>query len=279
MKSSCFSLAYRKARLVWNQSVLTLALATVTLLPFCAVSAAQAAGGASSGELRIAAAADLEPVLPALQQEYEKATGVRIIASFGSSATLTEQILNGDPQDVFLSADEVHPQRLVTAGFSDEPSPVPYAHGVLVLWARHDSPAQPLALDVLTSPRVKTIAIANALHAPYGVAARQALESLHVYTQIAGKLAIAENIGQTAEFAESGNAQVALISLTIANSAHDRALGSFVRFPAGSYQPIRQCAVILKSSRNPSEAHRFLQWLTSQKVQQSLPGFGLDPAS
>ncbi|MFP5267349.1 MAG: extracellular solute-binding protein, partial [Acidobacteriota bacterium] len=91
-------------------------------------------------------------------------------------------------------------------------------------------------------------------------------------------LAIAENIGQTAEFAESGNAQAAFISLTIASSAHDRALGSFIRLPAGSYQQIRQCAIILRSSRNQKQAQQFLQWLTSKQVQQSLPGFGLDPA-
>ena len=273
MKGSYFSLAYRKARSAWNLSALALAMAACQILFPCAHSAAQTA------ELHIAAAADLEPVLPVLQRQYEQATGVKIIASYGSSAALTEQILNGDPQDVFLSADEAHPQRLVSAGLAEEPQPIAYARGVLVLWARHDSPAQPLSLNVLTSPRVSKIAIANALHAPYGVAARQALENLRLYAQLAPKLAIAENIGQTAEFAESGNAQAAFISLTIASSAHDRALGSFIRLPAGSYQQIRQCAIILRSSRNQKQAQQFLQWLTSKQVQQSLPGFGLDPAN
>ncbi len=273
MKGSYFSLAYRKASSAWNRLALTLAVAAWPLLFCCARCTAQTA------ELHIAAAADLEPVLPVLERQYEQATGVKIIASYGSSAALTEQILNGDPQDVFLSADEAHPQRLVSAGLADEPHPMAYARGVLVLWARRDSPAQPLSLNVLTSPGVRKIAIANALHAPYGVAARQALESLHLYAQLAPKLAIAENIGQTAEFAESGNAQAAFISLTIARSAHDRALGSFIRLPAGSYQPIRQCAIVLRSSRNRSQAQGFLQWLTSKSVQQSLPGFGLDPAN
>ncbi len=273
MKGSCFCLAYRKARSAWNRAALTLALAFLQGLFPGAHSAAQTV------QLHIAAAADLEPVLPVLQRQYEQATGVKIIASYGSSAALTEQILNGDPQDVFLSADEAHPQRLISVGLADESHPLAYARGVLVLWARHDSPAQPLSLNVLTSTRVKKIAVANALHAPYGVAARQALENLHLYSQLAPKLAIAENIGQTAEFAESGNAQAAFISLTIASSAHDRSLGSFIRLPAGSYQEIRQCAILLRSSRNQKQAQQFLQWLTSKQVQQSLPRFGLDPAN
>ena len=158
--------------------------------------------------------------------------------------------------------------------------PTPYAHGVLVLWARKDSPAQPLTLDVLTSPKVQKIAIANGLHAPYGFAADKALASLGLTDKVAGKLVVAENIAQTAQFAESGNAQVGLISLTIASSPHFRDLGTFVRFPPQSYPEIRQCAVILKSSKNQEEAQKFLDWLTSkQRSSKAFTKFGLDPAN
>jgi molybdate transport system substrate-binding protein len=234
-------------------------------------------------ELHIAAASDLQPVLPTLAAAYEHATGIKVIASFGSSATLTQQLLNGDPQDVFLSADFVHPEQLIAAdlatGLKDDRAPTLYARGVLVLWARNDSPAQPLTLNVLTSSKVTKIAIANGLHAPYGFAATRALENLHLADLVANKLVIAENIAQTAQFAESGNAQVGIISLTIASSPHFRALGSFVRIPPESYPQIRQCAVILKASKNPSEAHDFLRWLTSDAIQKSLTKFGLDPAN
>jgi len=174
MKASYFSLAYRKAASARNQPILTLAFASLTLLLFSAVSSAQTPRDSAPKPLRIAAAADLEPVLPKLEAQYQQATGVRIIASFASSATLTQQILNGDPQDLFLSADAAHPQILVNAGLSDESSPTPYARGVLVLWARRDSPAQPISLHSLTNPRVHKIAIANGRHAPYGIAADQA---------------------------------------------------------------------------------------------------------
>ena len=232
--------------------------------------------GVRGQEIHVAAASDLQPVLPTLAAKYAAETGVKIVESFGSSATLTQQIENGAPQDVFLSADFVHPQELVAAGLTVESAPVPYARGLLVLWARKDSTAQPLTLDALTSPKVTKIAIANPLHAPYGLAATRALESLHLTEATKDKLVVAENIGQTAQFAESGNAQVGLISLTIASSPHYKELGSFVRLPVTSYPAIRQCGVALKSSKNQTAAADFLKWLTSAAVQANLPKFGLD---
>jgi len=225
--------------------------------------------------LHIAAASDLQPVLPTLAAAYEQQTGVKIIASFGSSATLAQQIANGDPQDLFLSADTVHPQQLVSAGLAN--GLVPYARGVLVLWARHDSPAQPLTLDALTSEKVQRIAVANDLHAPYGLAATSALKSMGLYDRVKSKLVVGENIGQTAQFALTGNAQVGLISLTIASSKAYKDAGSFVPIPK-VYPEIRQSGVILSSSRNQQAAASFLRWLTSPAVQKSLTTFGLDPA-
>jgi molybdate transport system substrate-binding protein len=223
---------------------------------------------AQAKELHVAAAADLQPVMPQLAAAYEHATGVKVLASFGSSATLAQQLQNGEPADVFL----------IAAGLAEEKSPVPYARGVLVLWARKDSPAQPLSLDSLTSPKVQKIAVANDLHAPYGMAATQALKAMHLNEHVAGKLVVAENIMQTAQFAETGNAQVAIISLTIANSPHFRSLGTFVRFP-NVYPPVQQCAVVLKAAKNKAAALDFVRWLTSPAVQANLPRMGLDPAN
>jgi len=250
----------------------------LSLIAVLAPSTAQTHTPATPRVLHIAAAADLQPVLPALADAYQRATGVKIVASFGSSATLTQQITNGDPQDIFLSADMAHPQMLADSRLTDG-APVSYATGSLVLWARNDSPAQPLSLASLTSPRVTRIAVANDAHAPYGLAATQALRSLGLSEQVKAKLVIGENIAQTAQLAESGNAQAALISLTIAGSAHYRALGSFVAIPVGTYQPLHQGAVVLQSSPQKQLAHDFLRWLTSTEVQASLHSYGLEPAS
>jgi molybdate transport system substrate-binding protein len=277
MKYPYFSLAYRKGLSLGKHRAL-LILATACFLSLVAPLHAQ-----NPKVLHIAAAADLQPVMPTLATAYEHATGIKLVTSFGSSATLAQQLVNGDPQDIFLSADSIHPQQLIAAslatGLDGSHKPTLYARGVLVLWARNDSPAQPLTLDSLTNPRVARIAIANTLHAPYGLAAAQALASLHLTGKVTPKLVVAENIAQTAQFAESGNAQAALISLTLASSPHLRQLGTFVRLPSGSYPEIRQCAVILTRSKDQAAAQNFLRWLTSPAIQQTLPRFGLDPGN
>ncbi len=242
------------------------------LLGFAGAADAQA----PARELHIAAAADLQPVLPKLAAAYEHATGVKLIASFGSSATLTQQILNGAPEDVFLSADREHPEQIAAAGQADG-SPAQYARGILVLWARKDSPAQPLSIESLRNSAVTRIAIANEAHAPYGLAATRAITALKLTEQLKPKLVIAENVAQTAQFAASGNAQVAFISLTLASSDAMRVSGSFVRLPP-IYPPIQQCGIVLKSSKQPEVARQFLQWLTSPATQSTLPTLGLEPA-
>jgi len=216
--------------------------------------------------------------MPTLVDAYEHATGAHLTVSYGSSATLEQQIENGAPQDLFLSADYSFPEKLVAAKLTDEHDPTPYARGVLVLWARKDSPLQPLTNDSLSNPRLQKLALANEAHAPYGRAATAALTHLHLTAALKDKLVIAENVAQAAQFAESGNADAALISLTIADSAHFREAGTYVRIPKVAYPEMRQCAVVLKSSPNRDLAHDFLRWLTSAPIQSNLPKLGLSPA-
>ncbi len=232
---------------------------------------------AAQQELHIAAASDLQSVMPNLTAAYEHATGTHITVSYGSSATLETQLENGAPQDLFLAADYSFPERLVAAKLTEQSAPVAYARGALVLWARKDSPLQPLTNNTLLEAHFDKLAIANPDHAPYGRAAEAAISKLGLTAKLKPKLVIAENIAQTAQFAESGNAQLALISLTIANSPHYKEAGTYVRIPAAAYPEIRQCAVVLKASPNKSQALDFLRWLTSDPVQQNLPKYGLTP--
>jgi molybdate transport system substrate-binding protein len=227
--------------------------------------------------LHIAAAADLQPVLPTLAQTYEKETGIKLELSFGSSSALATQILNGAPVDVFLGADFSFPEKIVAAGLADQSTPIPYATGTLVLWARKDANIPILNIDHLTDPTIIRIAIADQFRAPYGRAAFATLDALKLTDKLRPKLVHAENVAQAAQFAESGNAQVAFISLTIATSQHMRQVGTYTRVPA-LYPKIRQCGVVVKASPNLSEAQKFLAWLTSRKTQQSLASFGLEPA-
>jgi molybdate transport system substrate-binding protein len=258
-----------------HQRAGNLALALVGLvwpmvaLPCC--------GAQAPREVHVLAAADLQSVLPALADQFEHTSGIKLVVTYGSSATLTTQILNGDPADVFLSADFSFPEKIVAEGLADTPEPLGYARGTLVLWARKDSPLQPLTQNTLAEGKFTSLAIANPEHAPYGRAAVAALTTMKLYDALKPKIVQAENIAQTAQFVESGNAQVGLISLTTASTDHFKQIGSFITISPRAYPEIRQCAVVMKKSTHREDAHAFLDWLRSAAIQAKLPEYGLEP--
>ncbi|MGI8773105.1 MAG: molybdate ABC transporter substrate-binding protein [Acidobacteriaceae bacterium] len=248
-------------------------------------SSAQALPVAPAQPLRIAAAADLQPVLPVLIETYKvQHPGSDVKVSYGSSATLATQIEQGAPFDLFLSADLSFPEKLVKDGRVADSTVRPYARGTLVLWARNDGKLPPLTPALLKATEVASVAIANPQHAPYGRAAMESLTSLGLLPALQPKLRTAENIAQAAQFVESGNATVGLLSLTSAVTPRLRAEGHFVAMPASSYKPIEQGAVLLKSagdhpgSADGSPANAFLQFMLSPPIQQMLPRYGLSPA-
>ena len=227
--------------------------------------------------LRIAAAADLQPLLPGVIDTFEHQTGIAVQASYKSSAVLATQIINGAPFDLFLAADLSFPQRVIDAGRAEQAHPLPYARGTLVLWTRNDSGIHSLSLDALRSNSVRSIAVANAQHAPYGRAAQDALQHTGLFDALRSKLVIAENIAQTAQYADSGNAQVGFISLTSALTPRLRQDGHFIRVPAADYPPILQGAVIVRGSAGAAEAARFFHFLQSPAIARTLAAEGLEP--
>lgn len=227
--------------------------------------------------LRIAAAADLEPVLPPLLAQFHRQTGIRAEATYKASAVLTTQILNGAPFDLLLSADLGYPQRLIAAGMADSSTPITYARGTLVLWTRKDSHLPPPSIALLRNPALKTLAIASPRQAPYGRAAIAALKSLKLYTALQPRIVTAENIGQAAQFVDSGNAQAGLISLTAALTPTLSSAGSYFVIPRRLYPPIDQGAVIVKTSSRRAEAHKLLDFLLSPEIQSQMARRGLTP--
>ena len=227
--------------------------------------------------LRIAAAADLQPLLPPLLAQFESQTGIHADASYQSSATLATQIIDGAPFDLFLAADLSFPQRVIDTGHAEESSPIQYARGTLVLWTRNDSGIVNFSLDALRAPSIKTIAIANPEHAPYGRAAQAALQHLGLLDAVHAKLVTAENIAQAAQFVDSGNAQAGFISLTSALSPRLKGDGHFIRVPADDYPPILQGAIVIRASAGAAAAHRFLEFLQKPEIQRTLATEGLEP--
>jgi len=238
---------------------------------------------AQQASLRIAAAADLQPVLPQILNQFRQSTGIAAEATYEASAALTTQILNGAPFDVFLSADLGYPKRLIeagvadTAGSPDSSSPLTYARGTLVLWTRKDSQWPNPSLSTLSDPSLNRLAIANPDRAPYGRAAIAALTSLKLIDSLKPKFVTAENISQTAQFAETGNADAGLISLTSARTEHLMSVGNYFVIPRELYPPIEQGAVIVTKSSNRQNAHKFLDFLLSREIQQELAQSGLTP--
>lgn len=237
---------------------------------------------AVSGQtVRVAAAADLQPVLPPILAEFEHTTGIHAEATYQASAALTTQIENGAPFDLFFSADMGYPQKLIADGLAKgtDSAPILYAKGTLVLWTRKDTHLPPPSLDLLRNPALKTLSIANPQRAPYGKAAVAALEKLGLYDGLKPRLVTAENIAQAAQFVDSGNADAGLISMTAAMTPRLTSSGSYFVIPRDLYPPIEQGAVLISKSPQSASAKKLLDYLMSAPVQEELRKHGLTPAS
>ena len=236
------------------------------------------AQGPGSRTVAVAAASDLQTVLPALLSGFEKATGIKATTSFASSGSFYAQIQNGAPFDVFFSADVDYPRRLVAAGHADADTLYAYATGRLVLWTRTDSGLDvKKGLSLLRDVRVRRIAIANPDLAPYGRAAVAALKANNVYEVVKDKLVFGENISQTAQLAQSGNADVGLLAHSLAVGDVLQASGSFFDIPSTAYPPVVQAAILVSTSRNKDAGRALLQYIKSAEARQTFAAFGFGP--
>jgi molybdate transport system substrate-binding protein len=230
----------------------------------------------NSGQLLVAAAADLSTVLKDVASAYEKKTGVKVELSFAASGALTQQIQNGAPFDIFFSADMDYPRQLIAAGQADGETFYQYAVGKLVLWVPADSPldVEHKGINVLLDPSVKKIAIANPQHAPYGRAAVATLKHYQLYDQVSDKLVLGENISQAAQFAESGNAQAGFVALAHAVSPAMQGKGKYWEVPAEAYPPLAQGVVVLTRSQRKKEATDFLAFIKTKQAADMLRKYG-----
>ena len=234
---------------------------------------------ATAQEITVAAAADMSAALPQLVEAYTKKTGQSVKLSFGSSGNLTNQIRNGAPFDVFFSADEDYPQQLIAEGLASKDTLYRYAVGRLVLLVPNDSPLDlsKLGVPALLNPSVKKISIANPATAPYGRAAKAALQHFGVYDQVSSRLVVGENVSQAAQFVESGNAQAGLIALSHALAPAMRDKGRYWMVPLDAYPTLNQAAVVLTKSKQQDAARKFMEYLSSPDATSLLKtcGFSL----
>lgn len=234
----------------------------------------------ASAQVSVAAAADLQAVLPEIGARFQRASGQTLRVTYGSSGQFVSQIQNGAPFDLFLSADESFVQRLVASGHADAASVAPYARGRLALWSRTDRQLDlGQGLRLLTSPAVRRIAIANPEHAPYGRAAVDALRHAGLYERVQSRLVLGENVSQAAQFAQTGNADAGIIALSLTLAPAMLAAGTAVELSPDTFAPITQTGVVLTASRRRDAARRFLQFLVQPEIAQLLrdSGFGTRP--
>jgi molybdate transport system substrate-binding protein len=228
---------------------------------------------AHSEELSVAAAADLTYCVPVINDAFQKANpGAVVKVSFGSSGNFFEEIRNGAPFDLFLSADINYPKTLAKDGLGEEP--VKYAEGRLVLWTMNGGLDLSRGLAILADPSVRHVAVANPDHAPYGRAAKAALMHEHLWDALTPKLVFGQNISQTAQFVQTGNADAGLVAMSLVAAPGMAHAGHFYEIPGGDYPPLDQGAALTKIGSAKPLAKAYITFLQSDEARKILEQFG-----
>ncbi|MGB7550910.1 MAG: molybdate ABC transporter substrate-binding protein [Chromatiaceae bacterium] len=241
----------------------TLLLAAMLLLPL----------GGHAEQIRVAAAADLKFALDEIAATFKQANPTdELDIIYGSSGKFFTQIQQGAPYDLYFSADIAFPRELVKAGYAAT-EVRPYAIGRIVLWSA-DRDASQMQLADLTDPTITRIAIANPRHAPYGQRAEEALRAAGLWEQLEHRLVFGENVAQTAQFVQSGNAQVGIIALSLALSPTLAAQGGYGLIPDNLHQPLEQGYIITKRAADKALARLFADYMGSATARAVMTRYG-----
>jgi len=229
---------------------------------------------ALADEVSVAVAANFTAPMQKIAPEFEKATGHKIVASYGATGKFYAQIKNGAPFEILLAADDETPAKLVKENAAVSGSQFTYAIGKLVLWS-----AKPAIVDangeVLKKGGFDHIALANPKLAPYGAAAIEAMKALGVHDNLQSKFVTAENIAQTYQYVSSGNALLGFVALSqvLKDGKID---GSAWVVPAKLHTPIRQDAVILEKGKGKPAAEALVKYLKGDQAKTIIKAYGYD---
>ncbi len=252
---------------------------TIAALLLAVLSAPGLPSAAEPRVLTVAVAANLKPAFEEIAARFQaRNPGVEVRPTYGASGTFFAQLANGAPFDLFLSADAEYPARVVEKGLADGKA-FAYAQGRLVVWVPAGSPVDldGRGLAALLDPAVRKIAIANPDVAPYGRAAREALERAGLLAALQPRLVTGQSVAQAAQFAESGSAQAAFLPLSLARTPPLSERGRSWEVPSASHSPIEQAGVLLRAAREPALARAFVALLTGDEGRVILErgGYGL----
>ncbi len=222
----------------------------------------------------IAAAADLKFALDQIAASFALQTGQAVNIAYGSSGNFYRQIVQGAPFEIFMSADESYVFKLADQGLTPDRG-VAYATGRIVLFAPSNSTVQADVADLkraIADGRLRKFAIANPEHAPYGRAAKQALQSLGLWGAIEPRLVLGENVAQAAQFALSGSTQGGIFAYALALAPAVGQAGSYVLLPESLHEPLRQRMVLTRKAGDVAKA--FYAYLQQPQARLVLQRFG-----
>ena len=229
--------------------------------------------GAHAGEVSVAVAANFTAPIQKIAAQFEQDTGHKAVLSFGATGKFYAQIKNGAPFGILLAADDTTPEKIAREGLGEGATRFTYAIGQLVLWSK-----QPGYVDaegkVLQKTDWQHIAIANPKLAPYGLAAMQTLDKLGLTAQVQPRVVTGENIGQTYQFAASGNAQLGFVALSQVMEDGRLREGSAWVVPGNLHEPIRQDAIVLKPGQGSEAAAALMQYLRGDKARAVIKSYG-----
>jgi molybdate transport system substrate-binding protein len=250
------------------------ALAGLALLVSACGTTAQAV--TADEPLLIAGASDLLPAFTVLGERFEEATGERVVFTFGSSGQLAQQLIEGAPMDLYASANAAFVEQVLDAGVGDPETQATYAFGRITIWSPDDAWRDWRTLDELAADAaIRTVAIANPEHAPYGLAAKQAFESAGLWDAVEDELVYGENISDTQRLAATGNADVAIVALSLALAADEAGDGTWVLLDDALHAPLQQDLVVTAADPDRAAlANEFIEHVNSEAGRQVMRRFG-----
>jgi len=226
-------------------------------------------------KIRVAAAANVQFALKAIEVAFEKSTNIEVDIVIASSGKLNAQIKQGAPYDVFIAANLKYPQDLYTAGFATTPPKI-YALGKLVLWTMNEKVSLSPNLSTLEQEQIKHIGIANPKNAPYGAQAIKAINFYNLQENIKHKLVYGENIAQVNQYVLSQHCQIGITAKSVVVAPKLLRKGKWEEIDPNAYEPITQGAVITKygQTHHNNAAATFFSFLSSQQAQQIFLDYG-----
>jgi molybdate transport system substrate-binding protein len=221
-------------------------------------------------ELTVAAASDLTPAFEEIGREFQSTHKIKVIFVFGSTGMLTRQIENGAPMDLFAAANVSFIEQLEQKNLIIPGTKAIYGRGRITLWTPFDSNLRLESIADLARPEVTRVSIANPDHAPYGMAAKQALESAGVWDRVKPKLVYGDNIRQTLQYAQTGNVEVAIMALSLSMQSK----GRWTLIPEELHKPLDQGLAIMKSTNNESAAKAFAAFVGGSQGRAIMQKYG-----